>query len=89
VLEHVSRFELPIAPTFYEFEGTFDLPISEYVFVFASGRFSQRAPSLGADDFAFGFTQAVGVVGLRLWWSSGRDPRLPRPSQTLDSDEDD
>lgn len=86
-LGDTSAADLSLSPTFYSFVATLDLPISEYVFLFFGGRLSQRAPTLGAENFEFSFTEAAGFAGIRLWWSSGRDPRLRRPSQILDSDE--
>lgn len=81
--------ELSLSPTFYSFSAELEIPVSVYFFVFAQGRFSQRAAEeLGARDFDFGFTEAAGVVGLRLWWSSGRDERLPRPAEVLESEDE-
>jgi len=74
-----------LLPTFYEVNARLTMPASAYVGFYFGGRVSQRAPRIGADDFRFTFLNAVGEVGVRLWWSSGRDPRLPRPSEKLDT----
>ena len=86
IVENVAS-ETSFLPTFYRVRAELELPASPYVYFFMRGVVSQRAPSFFEPDFAFGFTEAVGEFGVRLWWSSGRDPRLPRPSERMDEDE--
>lgn len=85
-LDDVENADATFLPTFYAMVAQVDVPASAYVAFFMRGRFGQRAGLIGSEAFEFGFTEAVGEFGLRLWWSSGRDPRLPRPSETLDEE---
>lgn len=70
-------------PTSYAVSAELNLPASAYVNFFFGGRVAQRAPPIDVEDFRFGFLEAIARVGMRLRWSTGRDARLPRPSQTL------
>jgi hypothetical protein len=73
-------------PAFYRVNAQLEVPVSAYLQVYLRGFVSQRAPSFGAEDFAFNSLEATGELGIRLWYSTGRDPRLPRPSRVLDAD---
>ncbi len=68
-----------LTTSFASLTGRLDLPVSEFVGVFTSGRVATRGASFSIDGFPVDFFEMSVEIGFRAAWSSGRDERLPRP----------
>jgi len=85
-LTSLADVEPSVLPTVLGFRAELVVPASAYLGFFFRARVYDRAPPLDTPNFEFVSLEATGEVGLRLWWSSGRDERLPRPSEALDEE---
>ena len=87
-LGDLGQSEGVFLPTFYSARGTLDVPASRNFAFFFQVRGGQRAPALSASELEFGFTELVGLVGVRVWFSTGRDVGLDRPARVLDAEDE-
>lgn len=79
----LGRSEAVFLPTFYTGVATLDVPVSRYLGFLLQARGGQRAAAFGDPNFQFGFTEAAVMLGIRLWYSTGRDLGLDQPARRL------